>query len=329
MARVIGPTPPGLGLTKAATSQTSLATSPATTDFPVDSSTTRDTPTSSTVAPGLTMSREMTPATPAAATTMSAWRTSPARSRVPVWHRVTVAFSDRRVRISPRGRPTVSPRPTTTTLAPAIGTAYRRSSSRHPTGVHGRGAGCPSTSHPRFMGCSPSTSLAGSTADRITFSSRPVGCWTMSPVHAGSSLSSRTTASTSSCEVPAGRSRRRLVIPISAQSRCLAPTYHWLAGVVADEHRPQARNHPSGRESPDPGLELVLDRAENRPAVQRGRPHPPDCSTRAVTARPTTWSSGLRAGAGPGGPARGPARGTTARPAGRRAPTRGRRRRCP
>ena len=35
IARVIGPTPPGLGLTKPATSQTSGATSPATTDLPV------------------------------------------------------------------------------------------------------------------------------------------------------------------------------------------------------------------------------------------------------------------------------------------------------
>ncbi len=52
----------------------------------------------------------------------------------------------------------------------------------------------------------------------------------MNPVHAGSSLSSRTTASTSSRVDPAGRSRRIEWMPISAQSRCLAPTYHWLPG---------------------------------------------------------------------------------------------------
>ena len=53
--------------------------------------------------------------TPAAATTTSARRTSAARSRVPVWHRVTVAFTSRRVSSSPNVRPTVMPRPTTVT----------------------------------------------------------------------------------------------------------------------------------------------------------------------------------------------------------------------
>ena len=106
IARVIGPTPPGLGETQPATSQTSSATSPA--SLP----STRETPTSSTAAPGLTMSPLMIPGTPAAATTMSAWRTCAARSRVPVWHSVTVAFSERRVSSRPSGRPTVMPRPT-------------------------------------------------------------------------------------------------------------------------------------------------------------------------------------------------------------------------
>ena len=114
IARVIGPTPPGFGETQPATSHTSSATSPAILPS------TRETPTSSTAAPGLTMSPVMMPGTPAAATTMSALRTWAARSRVPVWHSVTVAFSERRVSSSPSGRPTVRPRPTTTTSAPAI-----------------------------------------------------------------------------------------------------------------------------------------------------------------------------------------------------------------
>ncbi|COY39826.1 Uncharacterised protein [Mycobacterium tuberculosis] len=59
-------------------------------------------------------------ATPTAATTMSACRVNAGRSRVPVWHNVTVAFSERRVSNSPSGRPTVTPRPITTTCAPAI-----------------------------------------------------------------------------------------------------------------------------------------------------------------------------------------------------------------
>src|SRR5215218_656935 len=152
IARVIGPTPPGFGATKPATSTTSSATSPAI--FP----STRLTPTSRPAAPGLSLSAVIRPGTPAAATTMSAVRTWAARSRVPVWQRVTVAFSERRVSSSPSGRPTVRPRPTTTTSAPAIGTSCRRSSSITPTGVHGNGPLLPSTSLPRLNGCNPSTS---------------------------------------------------------------------------------------------------------------------------------------------------------------------------
>src|SRR3954454_25117874 len=135
MARVIGPTPPGLGATYPATFRTSEATSPAILPS------TRLTPTSRTAAPGRTSSLVIRPGTPAGATTMSGRRTWAARSRVPVWQRVTVAFSDRRVSSRPRGRPTVIPRPITTTSAPAIGTSYRRSSSTMPFGVHGSGAG--------------------------------------------------------------------------------------------------------------------------------------------------------------------------------------------
>jgi hypothetical protein len=123
IARVIGPTPPGFGLTKPATSQT-LGVHVTGDDglAALDVLDPRDTDVEHR-SPGLTMSPVMMPGTPAAATTMSAWRTSAARSRVPVWHSVTVAFSERRVRMSPSGRPTVRPRPTTTTLAPAIGTS--------------------------------------------------------------------------------------------------------------------------------------------------------------------------------------------------------------
>src|SRR3954454_13965634 len=155
IARVIGPTPPGLGATWPATSTTSGATSPAI--FP----STLLTPTSSTATPGFTSAEVISPGTPAAATTMSAVRTCAARSRVPVWHSVAVAFSLLRVSRSPSGRPTVTPRPTTTTSAPAIGTSWRRSSSTMSFGVHGSGAGCPRTSQPRLVGWSPSASFSG------------------------------------------------------------------------------------------------------------------------------------------------------------------------
>ena len=44
-------------------------------------------------------------------------------SLVPVWHRVTVAFSVRLVSSRPSERPTVMPRPITVTSAPSIGTS--------------------------------------------------------------------------------------------------------------------------------------------------------------------------------------------------------------
>ena len=128
MARVIGPTPPGFGLSSRPPRRRPGATSPAILPS------TRLTPASSTAAPGLTMSAVTRAGDPAAATTMSACRTCAARSRVPVWHTVTVAFSLRRVSIRASGRPTVMPRPMTTTFAPAIGTSKRRSSSMMPVG---------------------------------------------------------------------------------------------------------------------------------------------------------------------------------------------------
>src|SRR3954447_2799614 len=99
-----------------------------------------------------------------------------------------------------------------------------------PVGVQGSGAGLPSTSQPRLVGCSPSTSFSGSTAARIANSSNPVGCWTRNAVQAGSAFSSAITASTSAWVAVAGRSRRMLFTPMAAESLCFALTYHWLAG---------------------------------------------------------------------------------------------------
>ena len=116
MARVIGPTPPGIGASHPATSATSAATSP------VSPASVRVIPTSTTAAPGLTMSAVSRPGRPAATTTMSAVLVCAARSLVPVWQSVTVAFSVRLVSSRPSARPTVIPRPTTVTSAPAMGT---------------------------------------------------------------------------------------------------------------------------------------------------------------------------------------------------------------
>ena len=49
-------------------------------------------------------------------------------------------------------------------------------------------------------------------------------------MQAGSAFSSSITASTSAWVAVAGRSRRMEVIPIEAQSLCLAPTYQWEPG---------------------------------------------------------------------------------------------------
>ena len=115
----MGPTPPGLGESQEATSSTPSATSPAMRPLPVAGSTTRETPTSRTTAPGATISGVMMPGLPAAEMTTSARRTCSARSVVPVWQMSTVALTSLRPRSRPMERPTVTPRPTTHTLRPA------------------------------------------------------------------------------------------------------------------------------------------------------------------------------------------------------------------
>ncbi len=74
--------------------------------------------------------------------------------------------------------------------------------------------------------------MSGSISSRMRFSSMPRGSgnWTMYPVQAGSSFSSRTTASISSCVAVAGSSRWMEAMPTWAQSRCLPATYFWLPG---------------------------------------------------------------------------------------------------
>ena len=221
MARVIGPTPPGLGERKPATSATAGCTSP------VSLPSTCETPTSSTAAPGLTMGGVIRCGTPAAATTTSARRTCAARSWVPVWHSVTVAFSVRRLRMRPIGRPTVVPRPMTTASAPSSRTPKRRSSTTQPHGVQGSGVGSPSTSLPRLSGCRPSASLACAIRSSTRNSSRPFGSGSCTRYawQAGSSLSSRTAASTSAWAAVAGRRRSIESMPIRALSRCFIETY--------------------------------------------------------------------------------------------------------
>ena len=86
IAMVIGPTPPGTGVSAPATSRTALSTSP---HSPL---LVRWIPTSTTVAPGFTPSAPMSLGIPAATTSTSAWRHTAATSLLREWHTVTVAW---------------------------------------------------------------------------------------------------------------------------------------------------------------------------------------------------------------------------------------------
>ena len=101
---------------------------------PVRPSSVRCTPQSTTTAPGLTMSAEIRPGTPAAAIRMSACRVWEARSRVRMWQIVTVAFPriESCASMTESGAPTSSPYPTTTTSAPSSSTPLRSRSSTIP-----------------------------------------------------------------------------------------------------------------------------------------------------------------------------------------------------
>ncbi|RNC81429.1 MAG: hypothetical protein ED559_06450 [Phycisphaera sp.] len=115
-ATVIGPTPPGTGEIQPATWLTSSnATSPTVLVAP-SSSLTRFTPTSTMIAPGLTMSALTSSGTPAAAIRMSAFRVSPGMSGVCTLQEITVASA--RIRSTARGLPTTLPAPTTTATLP-------------------------------------------------------------------------------------------------------------------------------------------------------------------------------------------------------------------
>ena len=95
-----------------------------------------------------------------------------------------------------------------------------------PAGVHGNGPGVPSTRRPRLTGCSPSTSLAGSTASRARSSSRPggSGSCTRKALTVGSALKRAMTSITSSCVAVAGRCSPTEYMPMVAQSSCFSAT---------------------------------------------------------------------------------------------------------
>ena len=96
-------------------------------------------PTSITTAPGLTMSRVISPTRPTAATRMSACRVCIPRSGVREWQTVTVALAFSIMAAS--GLPTMLLRPTITACRPATATPSRLSSSMTPAGVQAPSVG--------------------------------------------------------------------------------------------------------------------------------------------------------------------------------------------
>ena len=111
------PTPRGTGVTAAATCETAAkSTSPVMPPLPSSF-----VPTSTTTAPGATMSAVTACARPMQLTSTSARLVSAARPRVLEWHTVTVAL--RASSSCATGLPTTRLLPSTATRAPASGTS--------------------------------------------------------------------------------------------------------------------------------------------------------------------------------------------------------------
>ena len=209
---VIGPTPPGTGVIHPATSRAdSKSTSPV--SLPSGS---RLMPTSTTIAPGLIHAPGTNRGLPIPATTMSACRTSPGRSRVAEWQIVTV---QRAIRSSSAiGRPTMFDWPMTTACLPARSSPVSFSSRMQPHGVHGRSTGILRTSRPTLYGWKPSTSFCGSMRS-VTFSASMCfgsGSWTRIPLTAGSAFRRSISASSSASEAAAGRSKANDRMPTAS-----------------------------------------------------------------------------------------------------------------
>ena len=206
-AIVIGPTPPGTGVSAPATPATAGSTSP------TSPASVRLMPTSITVAPGFTQSALTNPGMPTAATTISAPRTCAATSRVRLWTVVTVALSfSSNAAI---GLPTMFERPITTASIPDRSGCRSFSSITHPSGVHGTSPSIPVASRPALTGWNPSTSLSGSIRVNTARSSiwRGSGSWTRMPSTVSSAFSRSTSAISASSPVSAGRRCSKLSIP--------------------------------------------------------------------------------------------------------------------
>ena len=248
MATVIGPTPPGTGVIREATSATlGKSTSPQS-----EPSARLWMPTSMTTAPGLIQSARTCSGRPMAAIRMSACAGDRGRRLgSPVWQTVTVASPPCPFWSSSSaiGLPTICDRPSTTACAPRVSIPASISSSRIPSGVHGTNRGIPIASRPTLTGWKPSTSLSGSTRSITARSSicGGKGSWTRMPWTAGSALSRSMVASRSACVGLGGKPerRRRSCRRPCRRSACCGRRPGWRG------RRPRARRSGRGR-SPSP-----------------------------------------------------------------------------
>ena len=268
IAIVIGPTPPGTGVSRPARARdgrVDVADEPAVgaVDADVDDRRALASPCRRVTMPGDADRGDEH---------VGARASRAARSRVREWQIVTVACRCRRS--SATGLPTMSLRPITTAFAPSSSTPYSSSSASTPSGVPGTCAGVPARSRPALTGWKPSTSLTGSTA-RITRPSsmlagqrqldedavdRVVG------VQLGDERRAARPRSSSS-----GRRRSRASIPTSSVALCFMPDVDVGGRIVADEHRreadrPRERGHLARR--PRRGS---ARRAPSRPSASRSR----------------------------------------------------------
>ena len=157
---VIGPTPPGTGVIAAGDFGGARIVDVA--DQPVLAAVfaaMRLIPTSITVAPGFSQSPRTISGRPTAATTMSARRTTSARSRVRLWARVTVQFSASSS--CAIGLPTMLERPITTASRPDRSPSRSLRSIRQPSGVQGTSPSSPTASRPALIGMEAVDVLGG------------------------------------------------------------------------------------------------------------------------------------------------------------------------
>ena len=144
-----------------------------------------------------------------------------------------------------------------------------------PRGVHGSGAGSLSTSRPRFVGCRPSASLPGSTRSSAAFSLR---CLRQRQLHdVAGALGVGVQLVDGLVELGLADVGGQVATDrVDADLRAvgvLAAHVRLRAGIVADQHRAEARRASRGGQRRHPLLEVDEDLVACGLAVQCDRTH--------------------------------------------------------